>query len=111
MQVLEILKGQDGEEKVDFGQFKVDSLKTQLLQPSNKNKNKVSGFPKFVSKRHNNFLEVSTPLLKDFMGDLEKAGWKKANGKSISNISDKDVKAIFRICDTDKSGSISDRVG
>ena len=45
------------------------------------------------------------------MGDLEKANWKKANGKSISNISDKDVKAIFRICDTDKSGSISDRVG
>ena len=29
--MLEILKGQDGEEKVDFGQFKVESLNMQLL--------------------------------------------------------------------------------
>ena len=44
------------------------------------------------------------------MGDLEKAGWKKATNKSLENITEKDVLAIFRLCDTDKSGAISERV-
>ena len=44
------------------------------------------------------------------MGDLEKAGLKNASKKTLQNITEKDALAIFRLCDSDKSGSISEKV-
>ena len=61
------------------------------------------------------------------LGDLEKAGWKQASKKKLMAItgvlffifltsklqlltSDAETLAIFRLCDTSKSGSISERV-
>ena len=44
------------------------------------------------------------------MVDIEKAGWKKTTNKSLASVGEKDMVAIFRLCDQDKSGAISERV-
>ena len=45
------------------------------------------------------------------MKELEAAGWKKYQQKSVSNgVSEMDIKAVFKMVDVDKSGSISRRV-
>ena len=44
------------------------------------------------------------------MGELETAGWKKAEEKKQEEITEEDIKAIFNIVDIDKSGSVSKRV-
>ena len=44
------------------------------------------------------------------MGDIEKAGWKKAPNKNLASIAEKDIVAMFRLADQDKSGAISERV-
>lgn len=40
---------------------------------------------------------------------MEKAGWKKVSKKKLLDITDVEILAIFRLCDTTKSGSISER--
>ena len=44
------------------------------------------------------------------MGDIEKAGWKKTPHKNLASIAEKDIVAMFRLADQDKSGAISERV-
>ena len=44
------------------------------------------------------------------MVDIENAGWKKTTNKSLASVTEKDMVAIFRLCDQDKSGAISERV-
>ena len=44
------------------------------------------------------------------MGELEAAGWKKAEEKKKEDINEEDIRAIFNLVDIDKSGSVSKRV-
>merc|ERR1712179_68518 len=44
---------------------------------------------------------------KVMMAELEEAGWRRVNPKKGKEISEMDVKAIFRMVDVDKSGNIS----
>ena len=44
------------------------------------------------------------------MGDIDKSGWKKAPNKNLASIAEKDIVAMFRLADQDKSGAISERV-
>jgi len=53
--------------------------------------------------------KVEFSQFKGIMGDLEKAGWKKVSKKKLLDITDVEILAIFRLCDTTKSGSISER--
>ena len=46
----------------------------------------------------------------DIMGDLEGAGWKKAEEKKQEDITEADIRAVFNLVDMDKSGSVSKRV-
>merc|ERR1739838_460433 len=50
---------------------------------------------------------VSLHEFKELMGELEEAGWRKQKPKKGKDITEMDVKAIFRIVDVDKSGNIS----
>ena len=44
------------------------------------------------------------------MDDLEEAGWTKAKKKAVKEITQTDVKSIFKLVDVDKSGVISRNV-
>ena len=44
------------------------------------------------------------------LGEISKAGWKKATSKKLSDISEVETLAIFRLMDTSKTGYISSRV-
>merc|ERR1739838_829664 len=50
---------------------------------------------------------VSLHEFKELMGELEEAGWRKQKPKKGKEITEMDVKAIFRLVDVDKSGNIS----
>ena len=41
------------------------------------------------------------------MDDLEAAGWTKAKKKAVKEITQTDVKSIFKLVDVDRSGVIS----
>ena len=65
------------------------------------------------------------PFLQELMGELEEAGWRKQKPKKVKtsiptsvminliismqtkDITEMDIKAIFRLVDVDKSGNIS----
>ena len=45
------------------------------------------------------------------MADLEEAGWKKAQPKQSKEITQLDIKSIFKLVDVDCSGWVSRKVG
>merc|ERR1712227_293270 len=50
---------------------------------------------------------VNLEEFKELMGMLEEAGWRKQKPKKAKEITDMDLKAVFRLVDVDKSGNIS----
>ena len=45
------------------------------------------------------------------MLELEEAGWRKSEEKTVDKITNKDIKEVFLLVDKDKSGEVSRTVG
>ena len=46
-------------------------------------------------------------ILKEIMAELEQAGWKKAGEKKAEEVTELDIKDIFKLVDMDNSGTVS----
>ena len=64
-------------------------------------------FPHFcVKKLRGNFCLLFM-ILKEIMAELEQAGWKKAGEKKAEEVTELDIKDIFKLVDMDNSGTVS----
>jgi len=55
----------------------------------------------------NGLSEITLEQFKVMMAELEEAGWRKVQPKKVKEITELDIRAIFRMIDVDKSGNIS----